>query len=722
VKTKKGFSIRIVLYIVLIVLINVAGMNLFFRTDLTASGAYSLSEASRRAVSSLSEPLTIKAFFSKDLPAPYNGTARYLRDLLEEYGIYGNRYFNYQFLEVAPEDAPGKAGENEDVARNYGIHPIQIQHIEKDEVKFKKVFMGIVILHGNLIEKIPSVTSSDGLEYRITTAILKLHGRIGALLGLDGKVAVTLFQSSSLDAVAPFINVKELPRLPERMAELAKDLNEKNYDKLAFAVVDPEKGEAERAEAQKYGLMRLRWPTLEERNLAAGKGVIGLVMEYGGKTVEIPVLDVLQIPLLGTSYRLAGLDRIREQIEGNLDGLIGIYENVGYLADHGTLPIYEVPGMEDGGDSASSFHSLLSGNYTVKDVRMKEGALLDNFNSLIIAGPREKFTDYELFQLDQLLMKGKNLALFLDAYREEEPPANQPNRYNAGGVLVPLDTGLEKLVAHYGASVARAFVLDESCFRQRMPAQAGGGDRALYFVPIIKSGNIRRDAPFMKNIRGLVVMKASPLELKEDRIREEGVTATELFTSSDRSWTLKDVPNLSALLMQVPPPEKEMGKSPLAILLEGSFSSYFKGKPIPERQAEEKEGGESGRAAEAAPPVEREGGVIEQGKPGRIFLIGTSDILRNQMVDKQGGSPNSVFLLNVIDHLNNRDDIAVMRGKAQELNPLADTSPWAKTAVKVFNIAGLPVLVVLFGLVVWALRVSRKKAIREMFAPGGGTP
>jgi ABC-type uncharacterized transport system involved in gliding motility auxiliary subunit len=722
VNTKKSFSIRLVLYVVLIVLVNLAGMNLFFRADLTGSGAYSLSEASRRAVSSLSEPLTIKAFFSKDLPAPYNGTARYLRDLLEEYGIYGNRYFNYQFHEVGPEGAPGKAGENEEIAMNYGIPPIQIQHIEKDEVKFKKVFMGIVILHGNLIEKIPSVTSSDGLEYRITTAILKLHGKIGALLGLEGKVAVKLFQSSSLNAVAPYIDVKELPELPARMDKLVEDLNGKNYGKLAFTAVDPDKGEAEKAEAQKYGLMRLRWPDLEKGDVKAGEGVIGLVMEYGGKTVEIPVLNVIRIPILGTSYRLAGLDQIREQIEGNLDGLIGIYENVGYLADHGTLPIYEIPGMEDSGDSASGFHSLLSKSYTVRDVRMKDGTLLDNFNSLIIAGPKEKFTDYELFQLDQLLMKGKNLALFLDAYREEQPPANQPNRYNAGGVLSPLDTGLEKLVAHYGASMGRAFVLDESCFRQRMPARSGGGERALYFAPIIKSGNIRRDAPFMKNIRGLVVMRVSPLELREDRIREEGVKATELFTSSDRSWTLKDVPNLSALLMQVPPPEKEMAKSPLAVLLEGSFPSYFKGKPIPERQAEAKEGGDGGPAAATAPPVEQEGGVIEQGKPGKIFLIGTSDVLMNQMVDEQGDSPNSVFLLNVIDHLNNRDDIAVMRGKAQELNPLADMDPWAKTAVKVFNIAGLPILVVLFGLAVWARRISRKKAIRNLFSPAGGTP
>jgi hypothetical protein len=33
-----------------------------------------------------------------------------------------------------------------------------------------------------------------------------------------------------------------------------------------------------------------------------------------------------------------------------------------------------------------------------------------------------------------------------------------------------------------------------------------------------------------------------------------------------------------------------------------------------------------------------------------------------------------------------------------------------------FNIAGLPVIVVLVGLVVWLLWVSRKKRVRQMYA------
>jgi ABC-type uncharacterized transport system involved in gliding motility auxiliary subunit len=172
VKRIRNAYIKFLLYGILVVLINLAGLNLFLRADLTRNGLYSLSEASRRVVSTLSEPLTVKVFFTRNLPAPYNNTERYLQDLLEEYGIYGNRYFNYQFYDINPDGASGKAKENEETAQNYGIHPVQIQHIEQDEVKFRKAYMGLVLIHGDLIENIPTISGTEGLEYRITPAIM----------------------------------------------------------------------------------------------------------------------------------------------------------------------------------------------------------------------------------------------------------------------------------------------------------------------------------------------------------------------------------------------------------------------------------------------------------------------------------------------------------------------------------------------------------------------
>ena len=72
--------------------------------------------------------------------------------------------------------------------------------------------------------------------------------------------------------------------------------------------------------------------------------------------------------------------------------------------------------------------------------------------------------------------------------------------------------------------------------------------------------------------------------------------------------------------------------------------------------------------------------------------------------------------MNMIDYLNGRGDIAVMRSKTQRFNPLHDIAPASKTAIKTINIAGLPVLVVIAGVIVWGRRSARKRMIQKIFA------
>jgi ABC-2 type transport system permease protein len=161
---------------------------------------------------------------------------------------------------------------------------------------------------------------------------------------------------------------------------------------------------------------------------------------------------------------------------------------------------------------------------------------------------------------------------------------------------------------------------------------------------------------------------------------------------------------------------------PLAYLLEGNFTSYFAGKDIPEKKTErpEPKGEEPDEKAEEKPDVvlskiEGKGQFLTKGGPGKIFLMASSEVLKDNILDAEGKTPNAMFIMNIVDYLNNREDIAIMRSKEQRFNPLVETGAGVKTFVKSFNIVGLPVLVVLFGLLVWFRRHSRKKRIQIMF-------
>jgi ABC-type uncharacterized transport system involved in gliding motility auxiliary subunit len=176
--------------------------------------------------------------------------------------------------------------------------------------------------------------------------------------------------------------------------------------------------------------------------------------------------------------------------------------------------------------------------------------------------------------------------------------------------------------------------------------------------------------------------------------------------------------------LRPPARAEEMRSRPLAYLIEGAFPSFFAGKPLPVRTVEAPAEGQTPApapepaAALAVDPgrIERQGQFIAKGRPGRIFVMASSDMLKDVVIDETGRGPNSVFALNVLDYLNGRESIAVMRAKEQKFNPLNETGPGAKTLVKWFAIAGLPLLVALFGAGVWFRRTARKRRIREMFA------
>jgi ABC-2 type transport system permease protein len=722
--------IKLLTYMIAIVLINVAGITLFFRIDLTENRIYSISKASQRVVSTLSEPLTIKVFFSKNLPAPHNNTERYLHDLLEEYAIHANRYFNYRFYDVSA-DTTGTSSdtdENQQIAKNYGIHPVQIQNIEKDELKFQKAYMGLVIIHGDMIEKIPTITSTDGLEYQLTTSIHKLNNKIGALINLKGKISIKLFLSSSLKIIAPYIQLDELPALPEKLEEIVAKLNAKTYGKLAFEYFDPSTDDGLEPVLKEYNILGLNWPALANGQIQPGNGHIGLVTEYGDQAISTPLLNVVRIPLIGTQYSMVEIDKMEEIINENIESLIDINEDIGYLADHGTPGAPLTPQMnplEQEQSTITSFRNLASRNYTIREVYLKDGPIPDKFNCFIIAGPTETFTDYELFQIDQFLMRGNNLALFLDSFNEINHPRDvQAFTGQRGPEFVPINTGLEKLLDHYGVRAKKSYVLDENCFIQRTRTRMGDRETPYYFVPRIKNEFINHDLEFMKGIKEMVVMKASPLKLDEKRIEENGLKATRLLASSEKSWEMSGRINLNPMFIH-PPSAEEMESQPLAYLIEGAFPSYFAGKPLPEKEsddaeASEEEGSEDKKTGDKKPDedlakIEGEGQIISQGRPAKIFFIASSEVLKNSMLDEEGRSPNATFIMNVLDTLNGRDEIAVMRSKEQRFNPLEETEPAVKTFVKSFNIAGLPVFVVVFGIIVWLRRHARQKRIRLMF-------
>jgi len=171
-KTKQKQSVygitTTALVVGIVVAANIVSSNLFGRADLTKGNIYSLNPASKKVVGGLEDDFLVKAYFTKNLPPPYNASAKYVEDQLEEYRAFGKGRFKFSFLDPA-DDA-----KLQEEAQKYRIPPVQVQVVEKDQFQAKQVYMGLVCLYKDRQEVLPVVDNPTGLEYEITAAMKKL--------------------------------------------------------------------------------------------------------------------------------------------------------------------------------------------------------------------------------------------------------------------------------------------------------------------------------------------------------------------------------------------------------------------------------------------------------------------------------------------------------------------------------------------------------------------
>jgi ABC-type uncharacterized transport system involved in gliding motility auxiliary subunit len=166
----------------IVVVLNMLGIFTFGRIDVTGKRLFSLSQGSERVVSNLDDTLEITAYFTKDLPPPFNATERYVRDLLDEYQSASKGKVKVKF--VNPDsDATREAAETD------GAQRVAHQKIENDAVQVVEGYRAIVFKYLGDRRAIAAVGGTDGLEYDITQTIKQLTGekvKIGLLTGHEG--------------------------------------------------------------------------------------------------------------------------------------------------------------------------------------------------------------------------------------------------------------------------------------------------------------------------------------------------------------------------------------------------------------------------------------------------------------------------------------------------------------------------------------------------------
>ena len=167
-KNKKSILSYILLITGVIIVINILADRFFLRLDFTADKRYTLSQATKKILGSIKEPVTVTAYFSEELPNDFSRLRRDFKEELIEYSSRSNGKVLFEFIN------PNKDEATEQKAMQEGINPVLINVREKDQVKQQKAYLGAVVHYGDNKEVIPVIQPGAAMEYSLSTSIKKM--------------------------------------------------------------------------------------------------------------------------------------------------------------------------------------------------------------------------------------------------------------------------------------------------------------------------------------------------------------------------------------------------------------------------------------------------------------------------------------------------------------------------------------------------------------------
>ena len=577
---RQNFSLAATLLIANLLLVNfwlypMSGI----RLDLTQQKEYSLSPVTRDLLSNIQEPLLIRGYFSEKTHPLLAPLVPRIRDLLTEYQIASNG--NIQVETIDPLQDPQKEAE---ANQTYGIQPTPLQAADRYGASVVNAYFNILVRYGDqnvvlnfqdLIEVQPSRTgdvevSLRNLEYDLTRAIKKVvfgFQSIDAVLAsMQEPVQLTLF-------VTPKNLPQQITAAPATISKVAGEIAASSSGKFSFTQMDlddPQSGMTAADLEKKYGLRPI------PIGLFSTEGYyLHMVLQIGEQT-----------QLLYPSGDLSEAD-VRTTIESALKRA-----SSGFLKVVGLWTPPDIPQANQFGQQAPSFKQYsrigeqLRQDYTVKPMDLSKGQVPTDVDVLLVIAPQQ-MSDIERYAIDQYLMRGGSVIVSAGNYTLNPDPMT-------GGLGVQQVTGgMQEMLASYGITIENSLLLDmqnEPFPTQVMREVAGMQIREIqainypFFVDVRNDG-MAKDNPILGSLPAVTINWASPITI--DETENQSRTTTILLRSSNNSWTQTDTnvqPNMELYPEIGFPAGTELKSYPLAVAVQGSFESYFKGQEMPQPQ------------------------------------------------------------------------------------------------------------------------------------------
>lgn len=549
--------------------------------------------------------------------------------------------------------------------------------IKKNTISIAVLIVGLVLLNilGNYIYKRFDLTQDK--RFTLSEEAKEIVDQV------DSPIVIDVFLKGEFPP--------EFRRLQSETEQLLDEFEAYNSN-IKFDFIDPMEKGSERFQQQfeKYGLIPAQISVVEGGKQSSELVYPWALAHYNGKTVKIP--------LLKTQLGATSEERVNSSLQ-NLQ--YAFADGFKKLVTQKSKKVAVLKGNGEYDDRyIVDFFSTLRDYYfiapfTLDSVASNPSATLNalnGFDLIVVAQPTEAFTDAEKYVLDQFIMNGGKSLWLMDATQiQEDPISGKPFVFGK-------DLNLNDFFFKYGIRINPNLVKDVYSAPILL---ASGEDRESqynrfpwFFSPLSSSAN---NHPIVSNIEAVKFDYASSMDTLPNNIKKTVLLSTSPITKIvGLPYEIdfdEEIPKNLQIINEGPDPtEYNAGEIPLAVLLEGTFTSVFNNR---------------------IKPVKLEDGLqnISESKWTEMVVISDGDVIKNQM---QGNRPlelgfdkgtnsfygNKEFLLNTVNYL--LDDSGLINIRTRQIAvPFLDIQKVAaqRTKWQILNLLFPLGLLAVFGIV-----------------------
>ena len=488
----------------------------------------------------------------------------------------------------------------------------------------------------------------------------------------------------------------DFKKLQTETRQLLEEFSAYNSN-ITFQFVNPIEKEEDRVEVMKKFFEKGLTPinvTVEEKGKQTQEVVFPWALaNYGDKGAKVQLLK----NLMGASTE--------KKVESSVQHLeYAFAEAIHKISNEKQRKIAVIKGNGELDDIyIADFLKTIRDNYYIGPITLDSVAsqpketlkALNVYDLAIIAKPREKFTEAEKQVLDQFIMKGGKTLWLVDG-----TTAEMENLYNETGTTLAgiNDLNLTDMFFKYGFRISPQLIKDEYGTPIKLASGNEGSETQMEtynwkMAPFIYPASKKH--PIVKNTDGVKFDFCSPIELLKS-----SHSTTILLESSPYSKTI-GIPTVVSLDMiseeTTPKDYPNGGLIPVAVLLEGSFTSMYNNRVLPFK----------------------DGKFLSKSATTKMIVISDGDVIKNQ-IDK--GAPielgydkytsqyfgNKEFILNSVNYLLDDNGLINIRSKDVTL-PLLDKQSVQDnySQTQMLTVALPIVLLAIFGFIFTYLRKKK---------------